>query len=220
MKNDRLTEARAVVDAARAALTETAQAMRRAMKVATDTQSKVATIERQSAAAQLEQARTLEAVIAGGGSLPKSIDPDTSPALRNAKHYATIASKALALLQDAHAKAQAELAAAERAVIEAVDQIFREEDIESARRVLHHLDAATHLGKALLGITVASELNGHARQPPEVTEALQRLDMPLLDRRHIAINLLKEGDTVAAAPRAARRAALIVGEAVEEATAA
>ena len=49
-------------------------------------------------------------------------------------------------------------------------------------------------------------------QPSEVTEVLARLDVPLVDRHDIAINLMKQGDTAAAARRAARRAALIAGE--------
>jgi hypothetical protein len=60
-------------------------------------------------------------------------------------------------------------------------------------------------------LTIANEVNG-IHPPSEVTDVLARLDMPLIDRRHIAINLTRDGDVLGAAKRSARRAALIAGE--------
>jgi hypothetical protein len=64
------------------------------------------------------------------------------------------------------------------------------------------------LGKELFGRAVTNEMHcwGHL-----FTETLQRLDQPLLDRRHLAINFMREGDQMEAAQRATRRAALISG---------
>ena len=63
------------------------------------------------------------------------------------------------------------------------------------------------MGKALLSLTIANELHGGFTQPPqEVTAVLGRLDLPVIDRRDIAINLMKYGDHFAATQRASRRA--------------
>jgi hypothetical protein len=151
--------------------------------------------------------------------VPVEIDSGVASELASARLNHSIAAKALQSLSAAHAKAEANVAEAERAVVAQVDQIFREEDIEDARKVARHLDAATNLGKSLLMLAIAGELNG-AQPHDEVTKVLARLDLPLVDRRHVGVNLLRDGDQAAAARRAARRAALIAGEGIEEEAAA
>src|ERR1700676_2421261 len=121
----------------------------------------------------------------------RSIDA-AAPALNQARSHAALTTQAMATLEAAHVQRVAELQAAERAVIEAVDQILCDEDIAAAREVSYHLNEAARLGAALLHLAVAMELHGRGPQPSEVTEVLSRLDVPLIDRHDIAINLMKQ----------------------------
>jgi hypothetical protein len=198
----------------RAKLESARQALDRAQRIEAAATMHVHALEERLAQAEAAQAAQLADAIAAGGpsaDFPSAIDDGLASALVSARSDLSIKSKALGSLKRAHAKAQADLAAAERTVVAAVDQIFRDEDITSARQVAHHLDETIRLGKALLHLSIAEEVNG--RHPPsEVTEVLARLDLPLIDRHHVAINLMKDGDVLGAAKRSARRAALIAGE--------
>jgi hypothetical protein len=120
----------------------------------------------------------------------------------------SIKSKARASLECAHTAAQAAIAAAEAALVKAVDEIFTAEDAELEQQVAYHLDEGLRLGKQLLGRAITNEMNSRGHM---FTETLQRLDLPLLDRRHLAVNFLREGDQADATRRAARRAAIISG---------
>lgn len=200
---------------ARKALSAAAATLDRAQRFATTAADKVRNLEARMAAAEVSEATILAAAIAAGGPTCEAPGPiafvfvDDLSDLRKER---AVAAAALARLASAHASALATLAATETAVVAAVDEILLEENIARAAAVAHHLDEAARLGLALLTLTIASELHGRTAQPPAVTEVLQRLDLPLIDRRSIAINLIKDGDRVAAAARAERRAALIAGE--------
>jgi hypothetical protein len=131
--------------------------------------------------------------------------------MRHHRQDAKLKASALLKLEADHKKARADLDAAERAVVAAVDTIFEREDRDAAAHLAHLLDEAHRIGRELLLRAIAEECAGN---PPleEVTTALQRLDFPILDRMEIGLNLAKYGDTEAAAARADRRAALISGE--------
>jgi hypothetical protein len=139
-----------------------------------------------------------------------------SAALASAKVDHVLAAKRLTVAQGVQAHAELEARTAEAQVENAVDDMFREEDIAAAREVSHRLNEAIRLGTGLLHLAVAMELNGRGPQPPEVTEVLARLDLPVIDRRDIAVNFMKHGDTAAAAKRADRRAALILDREVPQ----
>ena len=151
--------------------------------------------------------------------LPAAIDMGLAAELAASRTDVAIKAKALATLEAAHSEAVAAMQSAEAAVVAAVDALFLAEDIEAARQVAHHMDEAHRLGRALLHLAVANEMDGR-HVPQEAADVLQRLDVPLLDRRTIAVNLSKYGDQAAAKRCAARRAALIAGEATEEVAAA
>jgi hypothetical protein len=195
---------------ARAKLEESTLTLERARRVESGAADRVRTLEQRAAQAETDQAAQLADLIAAGGPAPTDTEPHVSPELASARHQHTLATKALQTLSDTHAKRVSELQAAEQTVINAVDQIFLEEDIESARVVAHHLDEALRLGGALLHLTTANEmhLNGYTL-PREVSAVLNRLEVPLVDRRDVAVNLIKHGDSIAAARRAARRSELI-----------
>ncbi len=218
MKPD-LNQARAARASARDALTAAAATLERAKRIAASAADHVQTLEQRAAQSESAQAAQLADLIAAGGptpELPTTSDTSLASTLASARMDLSIKSKALKSLQTAHATAQANAATAEAAVVNAVDAIFAAEDAELNRQVVHHLDEALRLGKQLFGRAVTNEMHRHGQL---FTETLQRLDCAILDRRHLAINFAKEGDTVAAAQRAARRAALISGETAEEAAA-
>jgi hypothetical protein len=210
-----LQQKHAAVAAARAALIAATTTLERAQRIETTAAGRVLTLEQRAAQAESAQAAQLADAIAAGGpsaDLPAAIDDGLASALVSARSDLSIKSKAFASLKQAHAKAQTDLASAQAAVVAAVDQMFVAEDIEGARQIAHHLNEAIRLGKALLHLMIAEEVNGRAHPTSEVTEVLARLDLPLIDRHHVAINLMKDGDVLGAAKRAARRAALIAGE--------
>jgi hypothetical protein len=199
----------------------TAQAAERAKRIATTAADQLLGLERSAAESESAQAAQLAEQIAAGGpsaELPTAVDETHATALASARLDLAIKRRALASLEGAHAKAQGQLLDAEADVVRAVDQIFHDEDTALEKQVVHYLHQALILGKRLFGIAVDSEMNG--RRGQLFPETLARLDQPLLDRRHLAINFMQQGDTIAAAARAARRAALIAGDAVEEAEAA
>jgi hypothetical protein len=203
---------------ARAKLEQAGVTLTRAQRVAATATEKVQNLERTIATAEIDQAYRLEAAIIADGptaGLPDVAAEGLASALSSARLNASIAAKALESLQATQRKRQAEVTEAEAAVVAAVDQIQSDDDIELARQLSHHLSEAVRIGKALLFMAIADETNGRRQAPPEVTEALGKLDLPLIDRRHIAINIWKQGDTAAYAQRAARRAALIAGDSAD-----
>ena len=200
---------------ARAKLEESTLTLERARRVESGAADRVNALEQRVAQADTDQAAQLADLIAAELIAPNessliNAQPAVTPELAAARRQHTLATKALQTLTETHARRQTELQAAERAVIDAVDQLFRDEDIESARLVAHHLDEALRLGGALLHLTVANEMHLNGYTPPrEVTIVLNRLDVPLVDRRDVAVNLLKHGDSIAADRRTARRNELI-----------
>lgn len=152
-------------------------------------------------------------------SLTRGGDPERPTAMLTDEYKIVAASReqlatagaALASLDDILAASMRVRDTAKRALETFVDAMDLDEEAQDARLVLHHIAEAVRLGTALLARAVNNEMHGRA-QSPEATEALAKLDLPLIDRRHIAINLMKDGDLEAAAQRSARRAALLAGE--------
>jgi hypothetical protein len=201
---------------ARTSAEDSAVTLVRAQRVKATADERVQELEQSLDVAESEEARRLEARIVAGArtvdASPPSLDEAIALELTNARLHANISGKALASIRAAHAKAQTELAAAERAVITLVDGMLDAEDVDVARQISHHLNEAVRIGKQLLFATMASEMHYRKAPPAEVKAALARLDLPILDRLNIATNLTKTGDTAALALRAARRAALIAGD--------
>jgi hypothetical protein len=209
-----LITAYAARDTARKAYAASSAALERAHHLADAAAERLRKAETSTANSESQRADELAAAIASGADeqrIPPIDSLVVDEVMRNHRQDAKLKAKALAKIEQDHAAAKAALSAAERAVINAVDELFCEEDIAAARAIAHHLDEAQRLGTALLCLAIAEEITGH-NPLPEVTEALRRLDLPLLDRTSIALNVLKDGDTDAAAARAERREALIRGE--------
>jgi hypothetical protein len=182
------------------------------------TAENVAQLERRAAKAESQEAERLVALIVAGGpsaDRPAGVDPDLVADLVAARRDASINAKVLATLESAAAQAAAELQTAETAVVSAVDTMFFEEDVEEARQIAHFMNEVDRRGRALLHLSIANEMNGQ-RPPQEVCGVLARLDVPLLDRRTVAVSVLKYGDQAAAQLRETRRAALIAGDVFEE----
>jgi len=203
-----------------AKLTEAAEVLERGRRIAATAADHVYTMELKLAQAEFDQATHLAQQIAVGcpsSELPISIDESFVTQLAVARFDLQIKTKALKSLEATHAAAQAAAVASDAAVVRIVDEILSGEDRALEKQVTHHLDQVLHLGKKLFAIAIDNEMNRHGELFHEI---LARLDSPILDRHHLAINFLREGDPAEAARRAARRAALIAGTAVEEATAA
>jgi hypothetical protein len=202
-------EARAKAEAAAATLT-------RAERLSADAADKATELEQELTKLEAAQAKRLEAAIVAGGptsAVTTDIDAKALAAeLAATKFHAAVSSRALESIRAAHAHAQAELAAAERALITLVDGILDAEDVDVARQISHHLNEAARIGKQLLFATMAAEMHYRKAPPEEVKATLARLDLPILDRANIANNLQKKGDLNAMALRAARRAEMIAGE--------
>jgi hypothetical protein len=197
---------------ARTAAAESAATLTRAQRLAEVAGQKVANLERQLGDLEAAQAERLAAAIADGRPTSAAVDAEGFAAggeLAAAKFHAGVSSRALASIQATHVQRQAELQAAETAVITEVNRLLDSDDIEVARQLSHHLSEASRIGKRLLFATLANEMNDRRASPAEVSEVLRRLELPLIDRMHIAVNLTKTGDTAALALRAERRAALI-----------
>jgi hypothetical protein len=125
--------------------------------------------------------------------------------LESARVDHLLAGKALKDAAAAANYADMDVAVAKAAVRAEVDRLLRRDDVTDAHEIEMALNRVRQLGLALLHRTVANEQNGHAA-PREVTVVLTRLDLPLIDRRDIAVNLTTFGDTAArglnsAAPR-------------------
>jgi len=144
------------------------------------------------------QAYRLEAQITAGAptdAFPPNLSAKSiAETLRAARVQASITTKALESIKAAHAQRLAELGAADRAVVAAVDAILDEERIDLAKRIQCHLDEAVRLGKSLLFEAIAEEMTTR-RQPPEQAKAtLTRLELPLIDRLNVATSIWRTGD--------------------------
>ena len=204
-------------DKARAKVEESIATLARAQRIKTSADERVQELEKALETATTEQAHRLEAAISAGAPTDDASPPNLDAHaialdLTSAKLHTSIAVKALESIKSTNAQREAELQAAERAVINAVDQLLDREQIETAMRIQHHIDEVLRLGRPLLGEVIGDGLSTRRHTPEPVKKVLEKLDYPLLDRRHVAVNFVREGDQAALALRAARRAALIAGE--------
>jgi hypothetical protein len=207
---------------ARAGLKAAKDYVDRARRLSAAASERVAKAESYALRAETVEAERLVALIASDGptmDCRAGIDPDLVAELNAARRDASINVKVIAALDAAVTQATVECKGAEAAVIVAVDTLLCDEDIEEARQITHLMDEVDRRGRAFLHLSVANEMNGR-RPPHEVTNVLARLDAPLLDRRTVAINLIKYGDQAAANRCEIRRASLIAGDAIEEDAAA
>jgi hypothetical protein len=216
---DPIIKARAARAMAHAKLDEAARVLDRAKRIAATAADHVRTFELKLAQTESDQAAKLADMIAAGPSAerPTVIDESVVTQLAVARFDLQIKTKALKSLEATDAAAQAAVAVSEAGVIAAVDAIFASEDAELEQKVKHHLDQALHLGKQLFARAIDNEMNRHGEL---FHETLSRLDGPLLDRRFLAVNFMREGDPAESARRAARRASLISGLTDKEASAA
>jgi hypothetical protein len=203
-------------DEARPNAEEAGKTRTRAQRIKADAAERVLELERLLETATTEQAHRLEAAIAAGAPTDDASPPNLDTAaiaqdLNSARLHDAIAGKALKSIEAAHAKAQGELAAAERDVAEAVDRILDEEQLAIARKIHRLLDEAVALGRPLFLEALADEMHTRRRTPAEVSAVLTRID-PLIDRMNIAGNVLRTGNSEAIAARAARRAEMLLGE--------
>lgn len=212
-----LDTARADKSSAQRQLDADTRSLESARQLETATALKLVNARQATEADEAEQVLRLDASIRNGAALigmQSSLDEGVKLELARATHANKIATLAVEAAAKRHAQTKAAVKAAEGAVVAAVDAIQNDEDIELARQLAHHLDEAVRIGTSLLSNAIADEANGRRQVPPLVAEALGKLDLPLIDRRHIAINLLK-GDRAVYAQRVARRAALIAGETIQ-----
>jgi hypothetical protein len=160
-----------------------------------------------------EAAAKLAAQMLNGGA-PADITVDEKLALASAvaQSKAKLAKMAAVKLRERHAVSLQKLREADAAVAAAVDAILDEELIATSKLLAFHLDEADRIGKALyfevLGISMATR---HPT-PEAASKAVARLDLPLINRAHIARNLLQTGDLAAVERRKERRAEMISGE--------
>jgi hypothetical protein len=176
---------------------------------------KVTEIKQRLATIEASEAKRLAAAITVGrpmAALPTIAAEGLPAELAEAEYHASVMGRARDSLRSARDQAQAELAAAERAVINAVDAILDEERIGIAIQVQHHLDEAVRVGKALLFEAIAEEMTTRRQPPAQVKATLARLDLPLVDRFNVATNMWRTGDQAGLALRAARRAEMISGQ--------
>jgi hypothetical protein len=200
---------------ARANAEQAADTLTRAQRLAAVAADKVTALEQKLEAHETGQAKRLAAAIAAGGptpAVPNVAAGGLAAELAAAKSHASVHARALGSLRAAHDQAQAELAASQRAVIASVNAILDREDIEIARELEFHLREAVRIGKSLLFAVIAREVHDRTAPTAAVSDALAKLDLPLLDRRTVAIHMWKQGDQMAHAQRSARRASMVSGE--------
>jgi len=222
MKNDTLTAAYAVRSKARTALAAASAALERGQRIATTSAERLHELEERSEQSEAAQATRLAALIAADSvtdELPPTHDASVGPALALARSDFNVARAALSKLRAAHESAETYLAAAEAAVVRTVDEMFLAEDDETARLVSEHLDEALRLGRGLLDSAFAGELDGH-KPSQRASDVLLRLELPVLDRKNVPINIWAHGNDDVRGARSARRADLIAGDVPEEQAAA
>jgi hypothetical protein len=204
---------------ARARLDYATDAVERAKRLEAEAAAHVHDLESRAEEAETHNATELAVLIANGGptaELPAAVDDGVAHALATAIYDHNLKARALATLKRARDEGQTELAAAERAVVQAVDQILGDEIAERARQVEHHLDEALRLGVSLKYFAVAAGIHATGVIPAPTQRVLDRLEAPPIDLREIPINLEKLGDVAAFREWTARRDWMIAGDAAQE----
>jgi hypothetical protein len=140
--------------------------------------------------------------------------------LESAQKDHALALKRLSDRKGEHAHAEMEARTAEAMVVRAVDKVLRDEIVERANQVAHHLDEALRLGTKLKHFSIAAAIDAIGIVPESTVRVLDRLYGPLIDARDIAINLEKLGDVPAFRDWRARRERMIAGDGVQEDVAA
>jgi hypothetical protein len=218
-----LDRARSDLAAAKQRLREDALSLESAQQLETASLEKLERARRVAAEDEACQIERLHKSIENRAQLiamQGALDNRVSVELAAAAHGHRIAAGAAKMAAERYNASLAEVHIAEAAVAAAVDKLFDDEDIETARLLSYHLTEALRIGQELLFGSIAREMSDRKQAPPQVVEALAKLDLPLLDRRTVAINLWKQGDTAANARRSARRAKMISGESTPVADAA
>jgi hypothetical protein len=207
-------EARAKLDAA-------AKAVERAKRLEAAAAAKVHDLEQLAAQSEARHVSHLARVIAEGGlTVAGTVQYDGTGELALTQSDLSLKRKALAQLESARAEAQTNLAAAERAVVSAVDQILSDEIAARARAVEDLLNDARRLGTTLKYFAVAAGVHANGIVPGATLSVLDRLEAPLLDGRHVPVDMGKLGDVAAFRHWTARRAAMINGDEASEPQAA
>jgi hypothetical protein len=200
---------------ARAKLGDATKAVERAKQLEAAAAVIVQTLDKRAEEADATNATELAALIARGGptaELPAIIDEIQAHAQSAARRDHAIKVKARVTLECARDAAQAHLAAAERDVVVAVDQILTDEITERAKQVERLLNDAHRLGVALKFFAVAAEVNASAVVPASTLRVLDRLNLPLINALETRIDLATTGDVPAFRDWTQRRAEMIAGD--------
>ena len=200
---------------AKAAEQRALQAYQRADQNEADAKAKVEALARMVSEQESDQAARLAELITKGAptsTLPPTTDDTLVHKLAVEKSNLSIASKARGHLDDTYNDALRRTAAAHQAVIAKVEEIMADELCVDADELNALLDKVIQKGSALLHLAIGAETNGALKMPLKVLSAIARLDLPLIDRRHIALNLIKEGDLYRVDQKVAEREAMIRGD--------
>jgi hypothetical protein len=141
---------------ARERLKKAAAALDRSQRLADDAQALVASHEQAAERASNQHAQTVERFIINGdnGSPPIFVpDERAAKALTVVKTQLSIAQQALRTLQQQHAKAQTELAGAEKCVRDVVTNLMIDEAVTLSKQILESEAATAELRIKLMGIT-------------------------------------------------------------------
>ena len=211
------SDARAKLDAATAAV-------ERAKRLASTAAEQLKSLEQRAAQAEASDASQMAEMIAKGGLESAhsfaNVDDATTQELSAARRDHSVKAKALATLEAARAEAKTDLLVAERAVVEAVDQLLSDEIAARARHVDDLLNEARRLGTALKYFATAAGVHSTNTALGPTLSVLDRLEAPLLDARHVPVDMSKLGDVAAFRDWTERRAAMIAGTASDEPKAA
>jgi hypothetical protein len=211
------SEARAKLDRANDAVT-------RAKRLDAAAAEQLKSLEYRASQAEAADASQMAEMIAKGGLESAhsfaNVDDAATQELSAARRDHSVKAKALATLEAARDDAQTELALAERAVVAAVDQILRDEITERAKKVDDLLNEASRLGLRLKYFAVAASMHSTSVASGSILNVLDRLEAPLLDARHVPVDMAKLGDVAAFSDWTQRRAALIAGDEESEPKAA
>jgi len=204
---------------ARARLDYTQEAVARATRLASTAHEHLRDLEKRAEDAEANNATELAKLIAHGEpttELPAMVNDDLAQALSAARRDHSVKAKALAQLEAIRAEAEADLTAAERAVVKAVDQFLNDEIVARARHVEDLLNEARRLGTALKYFTTAAGVHSTNLVSDHTLSVLDRLEAPLLDARHVPVDMVKLGDVAAFRDWTARREQMIAGGVVSE----
>jgi hypothetical protein len=198
---------------ARARLDRAADAVTRAKRLEAAAAAKAHELEQLAAQSEARHVSHMARVIAEGGlTVEGTVQYDGTGDLALTQSDLSLKRKALAHLELAQAEAQTDLTVAERAVVQAVDQLLSDEIVARARHVEDLLNEAHRLGLALKYFATAAGVHSTNIVPASTLSVLDRLEAPLLDARHVPVDMGKLGDVAAFRDWAARRASLISGD--------